>query len=66
MEGRDGFFLMDDAFLSADPQRLERQAEVLGDLVDSGWQVVYLTCKPEAREALTEATDAGVTELTSL
>ncbi|WP_415379337.1 ATP-binding protein [Halosimplex sp. TS25] len=66
MEGRDGFFLMDDAFLSADPQRLQRQAEVLGDLVDSGWQVVYLTCKPEAREALTEATDAGVTELTPL
>ncbi|WP_459193634.1 ATP-binding protein [Halosimplex sp. J119] len=66
MEGRDGFFLMDDAFLSADPQRLERQAEVLGELVDSGWQVVYLTCKPEAREALTDATGAAVTELTPL
>jgi len=66
MEGRDGFFLMDDAFLSADPQRLERQAEVLGDLVESGWQVVYLTCKPDARDALADAADADVTELTTL
>ncbi|QLH80647.1 ATP-binding protein [Halosimplex pelagicum] len=66
MEGRDGFFLMDDAFLSADPQRLERQAEVLGELVDSGWQVVYLTCKPDARDALAETAGADVTELSPL
>ncbi|WP_436930184.1 ATP-binding protein [Halosimplex halobium] len=66
MEGRDGFFLMDDAFLSADPQRLRRQAEVLGDLVDAGWQVVYLTCKPDARDTLAETAGADVTELTPL
>ncbi|QLH76378.1 AAA family ATPase [Halosimplex rubrum] len=66
MEGRDGFFLMDDAFLSADPERLQRQAEVLGDLVESGWQVVYLTCKPDARDALAERAGADVTELTPL
>lgn len=66
MGGRDGFFLLDDAFVSADPQRLERQAEVLGDLVESGWQVVYLTCKPDARDALVEQADAEVTELTPL
>ena len=66
MEGRNGFFLLDDAFLSADPQRLERQAEVLGDLVESGWQVVYLTCRPDARDALAETAGADVTELTPL
>lgn len=66
MEGRDGFFLLDDAFLSADPQRLDRQADVLGELVESGWQVVYLTCKPAARDALAEAAGASVTELSSL
>ena len=66
MQGRDGFFLLDDAFLSADPDRLRRQAEVLGDLVESGWQVVYLTCKPDARDALAERAGADVTELTPL
>jgi len=39
---------------------------VLGDLVESGWQVVYLTCKPDARDALADAADADVTELTTL
>jgi energy-coupling factor transporter ATP-binding protein EcfA2 len=66
MQGRDGFFLLDDAFLSADPDRLQRQAEVLGDLVESGWQVVYLTCKPDARDTLVETAGADVTELTPL
>ncbi|MFB6174291.1 MAG: ATP-binding protein [Halobacteriales archaeon] len=66
MEGRNGFFLLDDAFLSADPDRLERQAAVLGELVDAGWQVVYLTCKPDARDAVADATGAGVSELSSL
>ncbi|WP_436908516.1 ATP-binding protein [Halosimplex marinum] len=66
MAGRDGFFLMDEAFLSADPGRLRRQAEVVGDLVDDGWQVVYLTCKPDARDALADRAGADVTELTPL
>jgi len=66
MEGRNGFFLLDDAFLSSDPQRLERQADALGELVESGWQVVYLTCKPDARDAVAEATEADLIELTTL
>lgn len=66
LEGRDGFFLLDDAFISADSERLTRQAEVVADLVDAGWQVVYLTCKRDAREALVEVADADVTELSPL
>mgnify|MGYP000651644027 FL=1 len=66
LDGRDGFFIMDDAFLSADEERIERQAEVVADLVDDGWQVVYLTCKRDAREALVETADAEVTELSPL
>ena|GEM_PF-1928921 len=66
LEGRDGFFLMDDAFLSSDAQRLERQAEAVADLVDAGWQVVYLTCKRGARDQLVETADADLTELSPL
>ena len=66
LEGRQGFFLMDDAFLSSDPQRLARQAEVVADLADAGWQVVYLTCKRDAREELVDVADADVTELSPL
>jgi len=66
LEGRQGFFLMDDAFLSADPERLRRAADVVADLVEMGWQVVYLTCKRDARAELVEVADADVTELSPL
>lgn len=39
-----GFFLLDDAFLTADWERRERLVEAAADLADEGWQVVYLTC----------------------
>lgn len=45
-----GFFLLDDPFLAADPERLERGFETLLDLADAGWQIIYLTAKPEVFE----------------
>lgn len=46
--GARGVFVLDDAFLSADPDRLERQVEVVSTLAEAGWQVLYLTAKPDA------------------
>lgn len=42
-----GFFLMDDAFLPADRTRLREGFEVLRELADNGWQILYFTAKDE-------------------
>lgn len=58
-----GFFLLDDAFLPADGERLERGFGVLERLADAGWQIVYLTAKPEVGEGMVQAYDLPVREL---
>lgn len=45
-----GFFLLDDAFLTADWQRRERLVEAAAGLAEEGWQVVYLTCDDHLRD----------------
>ncbi len=62
--GEAGFFIMDDPFIKADPDRLRRQLQVLKRIADRGWQVLYFTAKGEVREALADEIDAGrVTEV---
>lgn len=58
-----GFFLLDDAFLPADGERLERGFGVLERLANAGWQIVYLTAKPEVGERMVQAYDLPVREL---
>lgn len=50
-----GFFLLDDAFLTADWGRRERLVEASADLADEGWQVVYLTCDDHLRDLFADA-----------
>jgi uncharacterized protein YhaN len=50
-----GFFLLDDAFLTADWTRRERLVEAAADLADEGWQVLYLTCDDHLRDLFVEA-----------
>lgn len=57
---------MDDAFLTADPERLRRQAEVLSELAETGWQTIYLTAERDARQIIHDVTGAAVTELEPL
>jgi exonuclease SbcC len=57
--GRKGFFLMDDPFVKADPDRLLRQLDLLKKLVALGWQVIYFTAKAEVTEALAAEVEAG-------
>lgn len=46
--GRDqGFMILDDPFVRADLERLERQLETLRTLVEKGWQILYFTAKQE-------------------
>ncbi|MFW6188959.1 MAG: ATP-binding protein [Planctomycetota bacterium] len=57
--GRAGFFIMDDPFVKADPERLERQMDLLREIAADGWQVLYFTAKGEVLDALRGDIDAG-------
>lgn len=45
-----GFFILDDPFLKSDKDRLKNQMEILKQLLEEGWQILYFTAKEEVRE----------------
>lgn len=59
LKGKKGFFIMDDPFVKADPDRLERQIEMLTRISDVGWQVIYFSAKGEIKDVLREKIDSG-------
>lgn len=54
LKGANGFFIMDDPFVKADPDRLKRQIGVLKKICELGWQVMYFSAKGEVKDALEE------------
>jgi exonuclease SbcC len=52
LEGKKGFFIMDDPFVKADPARLQKQIKVLQRITQLGWQVLYFSAKAEIKDAL--------------
>ncbi len=59
LRGEKGFFILDDPFIKADPNRLETLLNMLFDLVATGWQVLYFSAKGEVRDALSKKVAAG-------
>jgi len=47
LRGTTGFFLIDDAFITSDPQRLKNQFEILKFFANNGWQIIYFSNKEE-------------------
>lgn len=47
LRGNIGFFLIDDAFITSDPQRLKNQFEILKYFAKNGWQIIYFSNKEE-------------------
>jgi len=58
LKGKKGFFIMDDPFIKASPDRLQRQISMLRKISQSGWQIIYFTAKGEVKEALKEEIDS--------
>ena len=52
LKGNKGFFIMDDPFVKADPNRLKRQINALKKITKLGWQVLYFSAKGEIYDAL--------------
>jgi DNA repair exonuclease SbcCD ATPase subunit len=59
LKGKKGFFIMDDPFVKADPERLQRQVEMLKKISKLGWQVIYFSAKGEIKDAFKEDIDRG-------
>lgn len=66
LEGRKGFFIMDDAFLSSSSKRFREQINLLRKLSDMGWQIVYFTVKAEDSQALSQISGNKVISLEPL
>lgn len=56
LEGKSGFFIMDDAFISSDDKRIEQQIDLLKSISEMGWQSVYFSAKKETINLLSHAT----------
>ncbi len=60
LKGKKGFFILDDPFIKADPDRLGRQIEMLKRISGLGWQVMYFSAKEEIENALGSDIESGV------
>ena len=66
LEGKQGFFIMDDPFLASDLERAEIQYEIMRNLVDNGWQIVFFTAKKNIAESLSEMFETNLIKLDPL
>jgi len=54
-----GFFIMDDPFVKADPDRLKRQMNLMKKISQSGWQILYFSAKGEVWNTLKQDIKKG-------
>lgn len=66
LEGTPGVLILDDAFLAADADRFDRQADLVAGMAADGWQLLYFTAKADARDRLTAVPGSSAHELTEL
>lgn len=59
LKGKKGFFIMDDPFVKADPDRVEKQIQIVRKISETGWQVIYFSAKKEINDILKRDIDRG-------
>ena len=59
LRGKKGFLMMDDPLIRADPNRLQKQLDLLESICDSGWQIIYFTAKGEIKDSLKQDIKRG-------
>lgn len=60
LEGNKGFFILDDPFIKADPERLKLLLAMLVDISSNGWQILYFSAKGEVKDELQQKINQGV------
>jgi len=61
-----GFLLLDDPFVKADKERLDKMLNILKRLAGEGWQIIYFSAKAEIVGALQEDINGGKIDLLQL
>ncbi|MEM4522910.1 MAG: hypothetical protein QW738_06850 [Nitrososphaeria archaeon] len=51
---RKGFFVMDDTFISSGPNRFKNAVEIIKNLSDEGWNIIYFTVRRDDAEFLSK------------
>ena len=59
LEGDKGFFILDDPFIKADPERLSELLSMLDSIAAEGWQILYFSSKGEISEAFRQKIRIG-------
>ncbi|MGD2249464.1 MAG: AAA family ATPase [Candidatus Methanofastidiosia archaeon] len=59
LKDKKGFFIMDDPFIKADPDRLQRQLDMLKEISGLGWQILYFSAKGEVKDSFKENIEEG-------
>jgi len=66
LKGEKGFFIVEDPFIHADPERLLKEFDMLKNLSKRGWQTIYFTAKDEIKKGLPKQIDVDNIELERL
>ena len=61
-----GFFILDDPFIKADIHRVATQMNVLKLIVQTGWQILYISAKKAVDDVLSPDIESGQVELVQL
>ena len=59
LESGKGFFILDDPFIKADYERLEKMFAMLDEIVSKGWQILYFSAKAEIKDLLQDKINRG-------
>ena len=59
LSGEKGFFILDDPFIKASPDRLKSQMDLLKEVKGYGWQIIYFSAKGEVKEMLEKEIQDG-------
>lgn len=60
LEGNKGFFILDDPFVKADPERLKLLLDMLIDISSNGWQILFFSAKGEVKYELQHKIDQQI------
>jgi uncharacterized protein YhaN len=66
LEGTNGFFITDDAFVSSDDKRIKQQIDLLKTISEMGWQIIYFSAKKGAIDMLSKVTQNKIITLQPL
>jgi len=66
LKGEKGFFIVEEPFIHSDTERLLKEFDMLKNLSERGWQIIYFTAKDEVKEGLPRQLDVDIIELERL